>query len=179
MPRRVALSVAGLGEVLLVGAHLKARPTHPNSCAQREAQAEVLAGLVAEHGATKGRHVVLLGDLNDFDGAALDASGNIPTSSVLRQLTTELGLTSAVAANAGPGALPRSERWTWRTTRRLDAVRSEERQRGGRGWYPRAALDHVLLSAGLAELVDRVWVDRSVPGASDHFPLAVRLTFKQ
>jgi len=160
----------GGAELLLVGAHLKARPTAPDACSQREAQAEVLAGLVAREGTRKGRHVLLMGDLNDFDGA--DASDNAPSSSVLRQLTTEAGLVSAMAA--GAAAVPKAERWTWRATRRLDAARSEE-LRNPR--HPRGALDHVLLSEGLAKMVDRVWVDRAVPGASDHFPLAVRLSF--
>lgn len=42
---RVGMSMAGLGgkELLVVAAHLKARPNEPKSCAQREAQAAVLA----------------------------------------------------------------------------------------------------------------------------------------
>lgn len=35
----------GLGQLLIVSAHLKARPNEPKSCAQREAQAAVLAGV--------------------------------------------------------------------------------------------------------------------------------------
>ena len=86
-------SVPGLSaELLIVGAHLKARPTEPRSCAQREAQASVLAELVRQEGFEAGRHVVLMGDLNDFDGEVPDAEGNAPTSAVLRMLSSELGL---------------------------------------------------------------------------------------
>jgi len=68
--------VPGLGgkELLVVAAHLKARPNDPQSCAQREGQAAVLATAVQEHGA--GRHVIVIGDLNDFDPDVADSSGN-------------------------------------------------------------------------------------------------------
>ena len=86
-------SIPGLSaELLVVGAHLKARPTEPRSCAQREAQASVLAELVRQEGFEAGRHVVLMGDLNDHDGEVPDAEGNAPTSAVLRMLSSELGL---------------------------------------------------------------------------------------
>lgn len=44
------MSMAGLGgkELLIVAAHLKARPNEPKSCAQREAQAAVLAKVRAD-----------------------------------------------------------------------------------------------------------------------------------
>ncbi len=41
--------IAGIGEVLLVGVHLKAQPTTPLKCAQREAQAAVLINLIRKH----------------------------------------------------------------------------------------------------------------------------------
>lgn len=66
-------------------AHLKAFPTDPYSCAKREAQAKVLqAGVRASLDA--GREVIVLGDLNDYSYAYLDAAGDVPTSRVLRIL---------------------------------------------------------------------------------------------
>ena len=116
--------VPGLGkELLVVAAHLKARPTDPASCAQREAQAAVLHALVEEH--RVGRHVIVMGDMNDFDPDVADASGSTPTSGVVRLLGKQLGLRSAAEW------LVPSDRWTWQ----------------GDG-FPRSALDHVFLSPG-------------------------------
>lgn len=137
----------GGAELLLVGAHRDSKPTDPRNCAQRAGQAAVLADLVHKH--RKGRHVVLLGDFNDFDGATPDASGNTPTSSVMRQFE-KLGLKN-VASN-----VPVDERWTWAS----DGER-----------HPRAALDHVLVSESLAPLVEDVSVGRLDREASDHRPV--------
>ena len=163
------LSVGG-EDILLVAAHLKAAPNKPRACAQREAQARVLAGLVRREGYESGRHVLLMGDFNDFDGnsTTVDVSGNMPRSDVLRTLTQDLGLSQASSR------LPRAERWTWRDTKRQGgvgpAVEVLHKPR-----YPRAALDHVLLSEGLVRRLKSVHVERNVPGASDHFPLVVQL----
>ena len=152
-------AVPGLDrELLVVGAHLKARPNEPRSCAQREAQAAVLAALIKrealEH--SPPRHAILLGDLNDFDSLLPDASGNKPRSSVLRQLSADIGMHSAASR------LAEAERWTW----------SGER-------YPKAALDHILLSEGLWPLLEGVTVGGAggvvAEGASDHRPLLVEL----
>ena len=43
------MTIDGVGEVLVVGAHLKARPTSPEPCAQREAQAAVLANIIRKN----------------------------------------------------------------------------------------------------------------------------------
>jgi endonuclease/exonuclease/phosphatase family metal-dependent hydrolase len=152
-------AVPGLGrELLVVGAHLKARPNEPRSCAQREGQAQVLADLVREHALDRvpRRHVILLGDLNDFDAATLDAAGSSPRSTVLRSLTEGLGLRSAAER------LPQHERWTWQGSR-----------------HPRAALDHILLSEELFSRLDDVQVGTSAEvdgdAASDHRPLLVSL----
>ena len=142
-------------------AHLKAGPNKPSSCAQREAQAAVLAALIRREALDHHppRHAVLLGDLNDFDDEIADASGNVPRSSVLRQLGADLNMRSAAAL------LATADRWTWAGAR-----------------YPKAALDHILLSAGLWELLDGVTVGGPggavAAGASDHRPLLVELRLR-
>ena len=96
-------SVPGLSaELLVVGAHLKAFPTEPRSCSRREAQASVLAELIQQEGSGAGRHVVLMGDLNDFDGEVPDAEGNVPTSAVLRMLSSGLGLHRSLSPPSPP-----------------------------------------------------------------------------
>jgi hypothetical protein len=77
----------GHEELLVVAAHLKARPNEPRSCAQREAQASVLAQLVRSEGLERSppRLVVLLGDLNDFDASSVHATA----SALARLLETD------------------------------------------------------------------------------------------
>jgi predicted extracellular nuclease len=73
----VGLCCAGLS----AGVHFKAIPTQPSSCAQREAQATVIAHMVADD-LTAGREVVVTGDFNDFSGeeADRDVQGKVRTS---------------------------------------------------------------------------------------------------
>ena len=61
-------------DVSLVGAHLKANPTEARSCAQREAQVDVLRALVRER-YESGDAVIVVGDLNDYSDANADADG--------------------------------------------------------------------------------------------------------
>ena len=195
-------SVPGLSaELLIVGAHLKARPTEPRSCAQREAQASVLAELVRQEGFEAGRHVVLMGDLNDFDEEVPDAEGNTPTSAVLRMLSSELGLHRYSPVPSTPGFGPwhppsrptavcprwsalcsgsNTPSWLHRCRCFADSV-AERLSVGDRfTWegerYPRAALDHILLSEGLLPLIESVEVEGR--GASDHRALLVELRLK-
>ena len=60
------------------GVHFKAIPTAPSSCAQREAQATVVARMVAAD-LSAGHEVVVTGDFNDFSGEELDrdVQGNV------------------------------------------------------------------------------------------------------
>ena len=144
------LNIDTIGEVLVVGAHLKARPNHPKSCSKREAQARVLVELVKQHG--KDRHVILMGDLNDFDGDVLDASSSVPNSDVLQELTTKLDLTNVWTF------LQQQDRWSYQDVHRK---------------WPDSSLDHILISSKLVKYVEAVWVDRNATH-SDHRPLAVR-----
>ena len=144
------LDIDAIGEVLVVGAHLKARPNHPKSCSKREAQARVLIELVKQHG--KDRHVILMGDLNDFDGDVLDASSSVPNSNVLQELTTKLNLTNVWTF------LQPQDRWSYHDVHHQ---------------WPDSSLDHILISSELVKYVEAVWVDRNATH-SDHRPLAVR-----
>ena len=149
------LHVSGVGEMLIVGVHLKARPNHPKSCSKREAQARVLIDLVKQHG--QNRHVILMGDFNDFDGDVLDASSNVPNSNVLKELTTQLELT-----NVWTFMKQQQDRWSY----------TDERST-----WPDSSLDHILISESLTPYVESVWVDRNSTH-SDHRPLAVRFRWE-
>lgn len=53
--------------------------------------------IVQEHGSN--RHVVVMGDLNDFDADVPDSHTNQPNSNVIRQLGRDLGLHSVAGAS--------------------------------------------------------------------------------
>ena len=156
--------------------HFKSKPTHGKSCAQREGQARIIQQLVRDHAldaSPRRRHVIVMGDFNDFDasmhysgqrdggggggGGATDASGNRPTSNVLAGFH-ELGLRNVLEK------LPQHERWTWRAD----------------GRFPDSALDHAFIDGDLWGMVDAVWIDRNMSSlaASDHLPLVFRLNLE-
>ena len=76
--------------IALISAHLIAYPTDPSRCAQREAQAMVLQGVIFEY-ISRDYEIIMLGDFNDFDGKVLDVNNNIPTSQVLDILKGNYG----------------------------------------------------------------------------------------
>ena len=80
---------------LFIGLHLLAYPEDVVRCAEREAQAQIIQNYIAAflsegdgeeetyNEETDDREVIVLGDLNDFDGRVLDANRNTPVSRVL------------------------------------------------------------------------------------------------
>lgn len=84
---RLELPSGDAATLIVLGLHLKAIPTQPHSCHQREGQALVAQGLLAA-ALNESSYVVAMGDLNDFDGdeCCVDAASSEPTSRVLRML---------------------------------------------------------------------------------------------
>lgn len=68
--------------VAFIGAHLLAIPTDPSRCVQREAQAQIIQNIVSSY-IQKNYEIILIGDMNDYDGEVLDLNSNKPTSRVL------------------------------------------------------------------------------------------------
>ena len=79
--------------VYLIGAHLLAIPTEPSRCASREAQASVLQELIVSllKGNADEVGIILMGDMNDYDGVTLDSNNDVPTSNVLNILKGAAG----------------------------------------------------------------------------------------
>jgi len=69
-------------DIAFIGAHLVAIPTEPSRCAQREAQASILQGVIADY-VQKDYEIIMLGDFNDFDAEVADLNSDKPTSVVL------------------------------------------------------------------------------------------------
>ncbi len=155
--------------VTIIGTHLLAYPDRCDRSIQREAQATVLADLARE-ALARGREVILLGDLNDFDPIALDAAGNRPSSRVLPILkdldpTVEGDELVNVCAT-----LPQEDRYTdWydRNGNGIDDGKLEHSQ-----------IDFILVSRGLADRVAYVTIAHTTAAGavSDHWPIVMDLT---
>lgn len=151
--------------LFLLGAHLLAIPTEPSRCAQREAQATVLAQLITNILADPTHDLIVLGDMNDYDDAVPDSNNNAPTSNVLSILKTAGNLTSAASL------LPQSQRYTdWYDPNGDCKAQTNE--------Y--SMIDHVLVSPGLVNKITEV----SIPHIydeycgtynSDHYPVMITL----
>jgi exonuclease III len=68
--------------IAFIAAHLVAIPTEASRCAQREAQASVLQGVIADY-IQNDYEIIMLGDFNDFDAEVSDLNSDKPTSMVL------------------------------------------------------------------------------------------------
>ena len=138
--------------VSIIGAHLKANPTEPSSCAQREAQVEVLRAL-AKARFDAGDAVMVIGDLNDYSDLHRDAGNNAPISQCLKRLRDFDGDGIDELEEVG-GLIAANERYTW--------------QSGSN----RAKLDYILTSRSDMDVISaRIRHDLVNSSVSDHFPL--------
>jgi exonuclease III len=174
----VAKNVVGLftiGDIrfALINLHLTASPTDPASAAKRDVEATAILALMV-HLRRQGYSLVVLGDLNDYDGSpdALDANNNLPLSHVLANLRHPFRDNPPEDLWNVAAWLPQAQRYTaWFDT-----------NGNGRVDVPPdlfSGIDHVLLSQELAV--------RIVPGAgriphnydpaavTDHFPVITQL----
>jgi endonuclease/exonuclease/phosphatase family metal-dependent hydrolase len=156
------------GRILLVTHHFLAFPTTPDRCAQREAQATVLANLIREK-TTAGVNVVALGDWNDYDRNTPDRAGSVPTSRVL-DIIAAAGAGSPLSNVAS--LVTRDMRYSsyYSSTGRCDLANSN--------FY--TAIDHIFVSSGLRSRISSVTMFHNYPPPcagdgldSDHWPIVV------
>jgi exonuclease III len=155
---------------LFIGLHLLAYPEDTTRGAEREAQAQIIQNIIAEYIVNKKGEVVVLGDLNDFDGRVLDANRNVPTSRVLDILKGldgnhkgEYELTSVSQK------IPEVERFSDWWDQNVDCVSTANEF---------SLIDHVLVSPFLYERIEDAFVYHGYDEFcgkydSDHYPLVV------
>ena len=164
---------AGVATLIVLGMHLKAIPTEPRSCNQREAQATIARTLLAQ-ALEETDLVVALGDLNDFDGddCCRDANDNMPTSRVLRMLKDPRGR-GVDELKSVAERLPVAERYTdwWDHAPRDDTDNGDEEH---------SSLDHMLVSTRLFAALETVSIDHThAPmDVSDHWPIVATFKFE-
>lgn len=96
LPMTLMDSAGRTVKIAILGVHLISDPRCRESCAKREAQARILSSEIAQL-FSRGYHVVVAGDLNDYDEALCDASGSCPTSGVL-EIIKRQGLVNAMTS---------------------------------------------------------------------------------
>jgi exonuclease III len=159
--------------VLFIGLHLLAYPDDHTRCAEREAQAQIIQNMVVSF-IQNGYEVVIMGDLNDFDGKVLDKNSNKPISRVLEILKGNSG------NNPGKYTLinvaekmKQSERWTDWWDKNSNCVSSPDEF---------SSIDHVLMTPFLYSKVQNVFVYHGYDEFcgkynSDHYPLIVDMAY--
>ena len=165
--------------VYLIGAHLLAIPTEPSRCASREAQASVLQELIVSllgfpkgnAGSTEGEvGIILMGDLNDFDGTTLDSNSDMPTSNVLNILKGAAGdYAGTYTLETAAQKVTQSERYTdwWDPNGDCKSTANEM-----------SMIDHVLMTPNLMDKVVDVFMPHPYSEYcgtynSDHYPIIV------
>ena len=156
---------------LFIGLHLLAYPEDATRCAEREAQAQIIQNVVAEYiDANKYGEVIVLGDLNDFDGRVLDANRNVPTSRVLDILKgldgTHKGEYELRSAAERISEVERFSDW-WDQNEDCVSTGNEF-----------SMIDHVLVTPFLFEKIEKAFVYHGYDEFcgkynSDHYPLVI------
>ena len=149
---------------IFIGLHLLAYPEDNTRCAEREAQAQIIQNVIA---ANLDKEIVVLGDLNDFDGRVLDANRNVPTSRVLDILKGLDGQHKGkYELRSSSEKIPEVERFSDWWDQNADCVSTANEF---------SLIDHVLLSPYLYERIDNVFVYHGYDEFcgkynSDHYP---------
>lgn len=155
----------------IVGAHLKAFPKDPKSCAQREGQAKVLQTVLRDL-IGSGYEVMLMGDLNDFSDKTEDIANNQPRSRVLSMLRDPFNNGRDILKNVME-IMDKKDRYT--------AVYDKNRNKKVDSNKELSQIDHILMTQRLWGLVDNVFLDHSHDPflISDHWPLLVEMRTNQ
>jgi exonuclease III len=155
---------------LFIAAHLLAYPEDTMRCAEREAQAQIIQNIIAEYYGSIQGEVIVLGDLNDFDGRILDANMNMPTSRVLDILKGFAGeYMGAYELRSVAEKMNQTERFSDWWDQDGNCVSSANEF---------SMIDHMLVSPYLFERLERAGVYHGYGEFcgkynSDHYPLVV------
>ena len=162
----------GSTNLALIGAHFVAIPTEASRCAQREGQASILQPVIADYIGRK-YEVIMLGDLNDFDGQVPDVNNNQPTSQVLNILKGEYGaLKGEYTLTSVAENVAQSQRYSdWYDSDSNCNTQSSKDY---------SMIDHVLVTNGIKNKISNVYFYHGYSEYcgtfnSDHYPVVIDL----
>lgn len=158
-------------QTMFIALHLLAYPEDTTRCAEREAQAQIIQNIIAEN---LHKEVVVLGDMNDFDGQVLDANRNVPTSRVLNILKGADGkYKGTYELKSAAEKIPTAERFSDWWDQNGDCVSTANEF---------SLIDHVLVSSFLFDKIESAFVYHGYDEFcgkydSDHYPYVVDFAF--
>ena len=159
----------------MIGVHFLAYPTDVTRCVEREAQAQVIQNIIMsvlqEYPEDE---IIVLGDMNDFDGEVLDRNQNTPISMVLNILKGKSGSSAGLYQLKNVAELAeQSERYTdwWDSNNNCISSMNEF-----------SMIDHILVSDYLFEKIKKVefyhnYSEYCGKYNSDHYPIIVDFEF--
>ena len=160
-------------EIALIGLHLVAFPTDASRCAEREAQAMVIQKVIYQY-ISKGYEIIVLGDLNDYDGDVLDANNNKPISKVLQILKGKYGDYSGKYELFNVAEkIPQKDRYSAWWDKNSNCISTSNEF---------SMIDHMLVTDKLRSKIKNVnyyhdYVEKCDIYESDHYPLVVDFVF--
>jgi exonuclease III len=160
--------------VHVIGTHLLAYPTDPARCASREAQASVLQELIVNLLKNSNDGLILMGDLNDYDGEILDLNNDKPISMVLNILKGQSGTYAGQYELKSVASLVnQDQRYTDWWDKNNDCASSLGEM---------TMIDHFLVTPNLVDKITKVSFPHPYPEScgttnSDHYPIVVDFVF--
>lgn len=155
-------------KVAMIGVHLIAVPTDPVRCAQREAQATVIQNVVSSY-VNKGYEIILIGDMNDYDGEVLDVNSNKPISRTLDILKGEGSDYKLTNVAYRINKIERFSEW-WDSDSDCDTDSPDDI----------SMIDHVLVTENINKIIYNVFIYHGYneycgKWNSDHWPVVIDL----
>ncbi len=156
--------------VAMIGAHLLAFPTDPARCVQREAQAQVLQNIVSSY-ISKKYEVILIGDMNDYDGDVLDINANHPISRVLNILKGDAGQKNGTYKLTNVAiTIPQVDRYSdwWNSDNNCNTNSQQDF----------SMIDHILVTPNIKNRITNAFIYHGYQEYcgkwdSDHFPVVI------
>ncbi|GEM_PF-1218563 len=157
-------------KIALVGLHLLAQPNREDRRLPRQAQADA-ARLIALDQVAEGYGVVVLGDVNDYDGDDC-CRDHIDSTPITTVLTAIKGMDPADAGDdlvSAASFVPKANRYTAHWDKNDNGAVDPPQEL--------TAIDHLLLSPTLANRIEYVDIPHTHDPTQhpDHFPIVVRL----
>jgi exonuclease III len=163
----------GSMNVAMIGAHLLAIPTEPSRCVQREGQAQVLQNIVSSY-IQKDYEIILLGDMNDYDGEVLDLNSDKPTSRVLDIMKGLDGQKKGTYTLTNVATkIAQTERYSdwWDSDNNCNTTSQKDL----------SMIDHVLVTSGINKKITNTYIYHGYKEYcgkwdSDHWPVVIDFT---
>lgn len=158
-------------KVAMIGLHLLALPLSNSRKLQRQAQADAVRGMATD-AASSGFQVIVLGDLNDYDGETLDAENDHPITNVLSTIRGMSTATTSDDLESVAEKIAQGQRYTsWYDKDGTETVSPGDAF---------TSIDHVLVSPSLFAKIASVHLDQNhdPTRVSDHFPVVVTFQMK-